>query len=252
MTAAAQAAPRVEKLPVAVAGATGRMGGRVARAIEGAPDLALVSRPGRDGLGGDWSGARVLADFTAPEATARLAELAGTRGVALLVGTTGLDEAAQRALDGAAGRVAVMIASNLSPGVAALTRVLRVALQALPAADVEILERHHGGKADSPSGTALALARVVAESRGLRYPESLRHGRSGRPGPRGSGEIGVHAIRGGGIVGQHNVLLAGVHEVLELSHVALDRECFAEGALIAVRFLARARPGLYALEDALA
>jgi 4-hydroxy-tetrahydrodipicolinate reductase len=228
------------------------MGARVARAIEDSPDLSLVARPARGALDGDWCGAKVLADFTAPDVTARLAELAQARGVGLLIGTTGLDPAGHRALEDAGSRIAVLVAPNLSPGVAALTRALRVALPAMPGADVEIVERHHRGKADSPSGTALALARVAAEARGVSYPEALKHGRSGRPGPRGSGEIGVHAVRGGGIVGQHNVLLAGVHEVLELSHVALDRECFAEGALIAVRFLARARPGVYALEDALA
>lgn len=240
------------RFKVLVAGASGRMGGRVAQAVEGSPDFELVARPARDALEGDWNGARVVADFTAPEATRRLAELAATRGVALLVGTTGLDEPAKSALGRASGKVAVLVAPNLSPGMAALTRALRSALKALPGSDVEIVEQHHGQKVDSPSGTALALARVVSQERGLPFPQSLRHGREGRVGPRPRGEIGVHAVRGGGAVGQHTVLLAGPYETVELSHVALDRECFAEGALIAMRFLARAHPGMYALEDALA
>jgi 4-hydroxy-tetrahydrodipicolinate reductase len=239
-------------VPVAVAGATGRMGGEVARAIEAARDLALVARPGRADLDGDWAGARVLADFSAPAATRRLSELAPERGVALLVGTTGLDGAAQAALDRAAARVPVLVAPNLSPGVAALTRGLRAVLAMLPGYDVEIVERHHARKLDSPSGTALGLAREVALARGLTLPEALRHGRHGAAGPRSPGEIGVHAVRAGGIVGQHTVLLAGEAEQLELTHVAHSRDCFVNGALVAIRFLARSKPGRYTLEDALA
>lgn len=238
-------------VPVAVAGAAGRMGGRVAAALADAGDLALVATPGRGGLSAEWNGARVLADFTSPAGTILLAPLAAERSTALLVGTTGLDETARAAIAAAARHVAVMVAPNLSPGVAALARALRVALAALPGYDVEIVERHHRGKVDAPSGTALALAAVVAEARGLALPGALKAGRSGASGPRPAGEIGVHSLRGGDWVGEHSVLLAGAHETLELRHVAHDREAFTAGALVALRFLAVAPPGLYALEDAL-
>ena len=237
--------------PVAVAGAGGRMGGAVARAVETARDLTLAACLPRGGLEADWGGARVLADFTAPEATAKLAELAFERRVALLVGTTGLDQAAQAALERAAGRVAVLVAPNLSPGLAALRRALRAAIAALPEYDIEIVERHHARKVDSPSGTALALARDAADARGLPFPGALRYGRQGAVGPREAGEIGVHSVRGGGWVGEHTVLLAGAAETLELSHVAQSRECFVPGALAALRFLAGALPGAYSLDDAL-
>ena len=239
------------RVPVAVAGAAGRMGGRVAGALAAAEDFELVASPGRGGLAGDWKGARVLADFTSPAGTALLAPLAAERGAALLVGTTGLDEAARAAIVAASRRVAVMIAPNLSPGVAALARALRVALAALPGYDVEIVERHHRGKVDAPSGTALALAGIAAEVRGLVIPAALRAGRSGATGPRPTAEIGIHSLRGGDWIGEHSVLLAGAHETLELRHVAHDREAFTAGALVALRFLAAAAPGQYALEDAL-
>jgi len=128
---------------------------------------------------------------------------------------------------------------------------LRAALGAAPEGwDVEIVERHHRQKKDSPSGTALALAEEVRRARAL--PEgALRHGRQGLVGPRPAGEVGVHAVRGGTWVGDHQVLLAGEGEWLELRHVAQDRTAFAHGALAAVRFVATASPGGYTVEDVL-
>ena len=238
-------------VPVAVAGATGRMGGRVARAVEADPGFALVATPARGALDADWKGARVLADFTSPAGTATLASLAAERGVALLVGTTGLDAASRAAVEKAATRVAVMVAPNLSPGIAALAKALKVALAALPGWDVEIVERHHRAKVDAPSGTALALGAVAAGVRGWSWPDAARPGRSGAVGPRPDGEIGLHALRGGSWVGEHQVLLAGPYETLELRHVAQDREAFTAGAMLALRFLAGAAPGRHSLEDAL-
>jgi 4-hydroxy-tetrahydrodipicolinate reductase len=239
------------QLPVALAGAAGRMGSHVRRAIESADDLALVAMPARGSLDSDWQGARALAEFTTPEATVRLAGLAAERGVGLVVGTTGLDAAASAALAQASTRVPVLVAPSLSLGVAALQAALRAALAALPGYDVEIVERHHAGKVDAPSGTALALARTVADARGWPFPGALKAGRSGRVGERPRAEIGVHSLRGGRWVGEHTVVLTGPHETIELTHEAHDRACFADGALIALRFVAAARPGMYSLQDAL-
>ena len=239
----------MSRVPVAVAGATGRMGSLVARTLESAPGFTLVARPVRGALDADWGGARLVADFTSPAGTAQLADLAAARGIGLLVGTTGLDEAAQAAIARASSRVPVLVAPNLSLGVAALARAIRAAVSALPDYDVEIVERHHAAKVDSPSGTALALVRVVENARDR--AGALRAGREGRVGPRPKGEIGIHSLRGGSWVGEHSVVLAGPHETIELTHVAHDRAAFAEGALTALRFLAGAAPGAYALEDAL-
>jgi 4-hydroxy-tetrahydrodipicolinate reductase len=145
----------------------------------------------------------------------------------------------------------VVHAANFSLGVALLQGALRAVLEVLPEDwDVEIIERHHRHKADSPSGTALDLARRVMKRRGL-PDEALRPGRSGRSSTRAAGEIGMHSVRGGSLVGDHTVVLAGEGEWLELRHVAQDRAAFARGALAAARFVAHARPGFYTLEDVL-
>lgn len=245
-------------IPLVLVGAAGRMGRAVAEALAGAPDVALKARVERrerwprDAAGWSDDAAAVLAagdvavDFSSPAACAALAALCAGRGAALVTGTTGLDAAGEEALRAAARRVPVLRAANFSLGMAVLRRALATVLAALPPGwDVEIVERHHRMKADSPSGTALALAADVAARGG-----EVRCGRErGRTGPRPAGEVGVHAIRGGTWVGDHTVLLAGEGEWLELRHVVQDRQALAHGALAAVRFVAGAQPGLYTLED---
>jgi 4-hydroxy-tetrahydrodipicolinate reductase len=193
----------------------------------------------------------VVIDFSGPEGAREAAEACALKGAALVSGTTGLDAAAEAAMTEAATRVAVLRAANFSLGVLALRRVLATALQCVPHDwDIEIVERHHRQKLDSPSGTALALARDAAALRGQPAPD-LRHGRQGRVGPRAQSEIGVHAVRGGTWIGDHEVLLAGANEWLELRHVAQDRGAFARGALAAARFVVTAAPGLYTLDHLL-
>lgn len=139
-------------------------------------------------------------------------------------------------------------ASNFSVGVAALRRALAAALAAVPRTwDVEIVERHHRMKKDSPSGTAITLAADVLAARGL-GPEALRHGREGAVGARTASEVGMHSVRGGTWVGDHAVLLAGEGESVELRHIAQDRAAFAHGAVLAARFVAAAAPGLYGID----
>ena len=246
-------------------GAAGRMGRAVEQAAAQVPGFAVKARVDREaGLPAGAAGwtadaAAVLArgdvavEFASPAACAALAALCAGRGAGLVSGTTGLSAAEEEAVRAAAARVPVVRAANFSLGVAALRRAVRAALEVLPPGwDLEIVERHHRMKADSPSGTALALARDAALARG-RDPEALRFGRErGRTGPRPADEIAVHAIRGGTWVGDHAVLAAGEGEWLELRHVAQDRLAFAHGALAAARFVATAPPGLYTLEDVLA
>ncbi|HKQ57207.1 MAG TPA: 4-hydroxy-tetrahydrodipicolinate reductase, partial [Candidatus Eisenbacteria bacterium] len=165
-------------------------------------------------------------------------------------GTTGLAASEEQALRDAATRVAVVRASNFSLGVQALRRALVAALGSLPASwDIEIVERHHRGKQDAPSGTALTLAREAASRRG--WPEdALRTGgRSGRVGTRPDAEIAIHALRGGTWIGDHAVVLAGPGEWLELRHVAEDRAAFAHGVIAAARFVDTAGPGFYTIDD---
>jgi 4-hydroxy-tetrahydrodipicolinate reductase len=252
-------------------GAGGRMGRAVADALAGAMAgapggadtlilKARIERPGfagpEDG-GAPWAsdaGAVVargdaVVEFSTPAVAAATAALCAERGASLVSGTTGLTEKEEAVLRAAAASVAVVRAANFSLGVLALRRALAAALAAVPESwDVEIVERHHRGKRDAPSGTALRLAKDAAERRG--YPESaVRAGRSGAAGTRLEAEIGVHSLRGGTWVGDHAVVLAGAGEWLELRHVAEDRGAFAHGVLAAARFVARARPGFYTLED---
>lgn len=266
-------------------GAWGRMGRAVEGAAAGAEDLRVAARVGEggllevaeqetsrrsagyaraagsgtaspqageaDALGRILLRGDVVIDFSSPEGLRRAARACAECGAGLVTGTTGLTPDDERLLEEAAGRVPVLRSANFSLGLLALRRAVAAALAKLPATwDIEIVERHHRRKVDSPSGTALALAQQAAESRGL-GSGVLRHGRSGRAGPRPGGEIGIHAVRGGTWVGDHAVLLAGDGESLELRHVVEDRAAFAHGALAAARFVAQAPPGRYALEDVL-
>jgi 4-hydroxy-tetrahydrodipicolinate reductase len=266
-------------------GAAGRMGRAVEAAAAGATDLAVVARVDRRenfpaGVGvasvtGQGSGSRmaaqgtgaseswsedvaavaragdVVVDFSGPEGARAAVAACAASGAALVTGSTGLTPADDATLREAARRIAVLKASNFSLGVAALRQALRAALAAVPASwDVEIVERHHRMKQDSPSGTALTLANDVRAARGL-AEDAVRHGRQGAAGPRPASELGMHAVRGGTWVGDHQVLLAGEGEWLELRHVAQDRAAFAHGALAAARFVAQAPAGYYTLEAVL-
>jgi 4-hydroxy-tetrahydrodipicolinate reductase len=261
-------------IPVVLVGAWGRMGRAVTAAAADATDVRIVARVGGDGRtevvepgrvpAGYESTARgiplpalvrpgdVVIDFSNPQGLRAAADTCMETGAALVTGTTGLSSEDEASLVRASQRVAVLHAANFSLGVLALKRALVAALEALPDTwDIEIVERHHRRKADSPSGTALVLARAAASSRGLPM-DSLRHGRSGRTGTRPPQEIGMHSLRGGTWVGDHSVLLAGEGESIELRHVAEDRAAFAHGAVAAARFVAGASPGRYSLEDVLA
>jgi 4-hydroxy-tetrahydrodipicolinate reductase len=252
-------------IPLVVVGAAGRMGRALWQAVAETPGVVIRARvdraagfpAGEAGWTGDAAGVLAAGDvaveFSDPAACASLAALCAERGVGLVSGTTGLDPAQEAAVLAASRRVAVVRAANFSVGVAVLRRALRAALEALPAGwDVELVERHHRRKADSPSGTALTLAADVAAARGA-WAAVPRFGREqGRTGPRPAAEVGIHSVRGGTWVGDHAVLLAGEGEWLELRHVTQDRQALAHGALAAARFVAGARPGLYGLEDVLA
>jgi 4-hydroxy-tetrahydrodipicolinate reductase len=264
-----------DRVRVCLAGALGRMGLEIARVASRLEDLvvtAAVERAGHPGLGGDLgaaagagpSGVAVVSDLPAaiaaadvvidlshPDAAEAIADAAARAGKSLVCGTTGLGEEALAAIARAARTVPVLHAANLSAGVAVLADLVRRAAAALPDYDLEIVELHHRKKADAPSGTALALAGAAKDGRSAPGAR-LVLGRSGHTGERPAGEIGVHAVRGGGIFGEHRVILAGPNERLELVHTAESRALFAEGALQASLFLAKAKPGRYAMTDVVA
>jgi 4-hydroxy-tetrahydrodipicolinate reductase len=191
----------------------------------------------------------VVIDFSVPAATLALAPIAATSKIALVSGTTGLDGAARAALDRAALATAVLWEPNMSVGVHVLSQLVARAAAALADWDVEVVETHHRRKEDAPSGTALRLAEVI---KGARADDShYVHGRQGKPGPRSSGEIGLHALRGGDAAGDHVVHLFGLGERLELAHHATTRDIFAQGALRAARWIVGRGPGSYGFNDVL-
>ncbi len=259
-------------LRIALSGASGRMGQALQALLRGDRRFSLahaVVTPGSEHDGvpvnrelaaslcftHDWSTAPaldVVVDFSSPSGLQAALEFCEARGVALLSGTTGLDEALSQRLEAAQARIPLLRAANFSLGVAVLTRLLRQAAAALPGWDLEIVEAHHGRKEDAPSGTALALGEAAAAARGTSLPAQAVYAREGRPGARRAGSIGFAVVRGGDIVGEHQALLLGVGERVELGHRATDRSIFARGALEAAQWLAGRAAGGYDLDAMLA
>jgi 4-hydroxy-tetrahydrodipicolinate reductase len=250
-----------EPLKIAVAGALGRMGQAVAAAVQGDPALQLAARFDRPGASGPdlvsqdqaLAAADVVIDFTSAAASAALAQACAARGgPALVIGSTGFDEAQLASLAAAAERVAIVRAGNFSLGVNMLIGLVEQAARALPADyDIEVFEAHHRRKIDAPSGTALMLGEAAARGRGVELAAVAKHGREGITGARPAGEIGFSVLRAGGIVGEHSVILASDEEILTLSHSARDRGLFAKGALAAARWLAGRPAGAYDMQDVL-
>ncbi|MGD9897290.1 MAG: 4-hydroxy-tetrahydrodipicolinate reductase [Candidatus Methylacidiphilaceae bacterium] len=194
----------------------------------------------------------VTIDFSSHAFSTVVAEASAEMNKPLVIGTTGhLPTESVRVLR-AAERVPIVWAPNFSTGVNLLFYLVRKAALVLGEGfDPEIVEAHHRGKRDAPSGTARRLAEIVAEARGFSLEKAARYGREGEPGPRAADEIGIHALRAGQIVGLHTVLFAGAGEVLELTHRAETRDSFALGSLRAARWVVGRSPGVYSMEDVL-
>jgi len=191
----------------------------------------------------------VVIDFSHPAATLDLAKVCVSKGIALVVGTTGFEPDQKSALEAASSTIPILISPNMSRAVNLLMRLVGEAAAALAGvADIEIVERHHHLKKDSPSGTALKLAEIAARASGA---DQLVHGREGLVGERKPNEIGVHAVRSGDCPGEHTVSFGLLGETLELSHRALNRDGFVRGAIDAARFLAGKPARLYVMADVL-
>ena len=193
-----------------------------------------------------------LIDFSVPEATDGVVELCVSRKIALVMATTGLSEGQQQSLHEAANTIAVVWAPNMSLAVNLTMKLATIAAEALKqnsgGVDVEIIERHHRYKEDSPSGTALKFGEMIADVMGQ---TSAAHGREGRPGARPRDEIGYHAVRVGDNPGEHTIIFGMLGETIELRVGATNRDCYALGALAAARFAATQKPGMYNMYDVL-
>jgi 4-hydroxy-tetrahydrodipicolinate reductase len=195
--------------------------------------------------------ADVVIDFSLPRALPRLFDRLEKKPMPLVLATTGLDDALQGRIDGLAQRVPLVAAPNYSLGVAVLCHLAEQAAALLPGFDLEIVEMHHRNKVDAPSGTALGLLDAAARGRAQQGREHAVFGRKGHPGARTDNEIGVMALRGGDVIGDHTLMLAGPGERLELSHRASNRSLFAHGALRAARFLVGKPAGRYTMAQVL-
>ena len=194
----------------------------------------------------------VILDFTNAEGALANLRTAVDLGSAVVIGSTGFSAAQQADLDALAPRVRSVVGANMSVGVTVLHRLIQAAAAALgPEFDAEIVEMHHRLKVDAPSGTALALARTVAAASGRTFPDDVISARAGVIGKRTGREIGVMALRGGDVVGDHTVIFAGLGERIELTHRAHSRECLARGAVRAGLWVAGQPPGRYGMADVL-
>jgi 4-hydroxy-tetrahydrodipicolinate reductase len=267
----------MEHLPgIVITGASGRMGQMLVKTVVASGKARLVGcieRPGNAWLGRDigeamggaplgvvvtddalpaFASAQAVIDFTAPAATVEFAALAAQARAVHVVGTTGLEAAHHAKLDAAARHAVVVQAGNMSLGVNLLTRLTQKVAAALDADwDIEVIEAHHRMKVDAPSGTALMLGQAAADGRGVSLDAARVSGRDGITGVRDRGSIGFSAIRGGDIVGEHDVLFAGEGERIILRHVATDRTIFARGALRAALWGQGQKPGRYDMMDVL-
>jgi 4-hydroxy-tetrahydrodipicolinate reductase len=265
-----------DSLPIAVTGCSGRMGQMLIQAIDGHPACHLsgvTERPGHDWIGKDlgsvmgsaarginvaddplevFAKTRAVVDFTSPAATVAHAEIAAQARLVHVIGTTGFDQAHLDAISRAAAHAVVIRAGNMSLGVNLLTVLTRQVAKALDEDfDIEIVEWHHNQKVDAPSGTALMLGEAAAEGRAVALADTADRGRDGITGVRERGHIGFAALRGGDVVGEHEVVFAGAGERIKLSHIATDRMLFARGALKAVLWGKDQKPGEYSMLDVL-
>lgn len=266
----------MNEMKLVVAGAGGRMGRMLIKSIaetEGVTLSGALDQKGAPTLGKDagvlaglpalgvpvlddplpmFARADGVIDFTAPAATAQYAALAAQARIVHVVGTTGLEDEDMAKLEAASRHAVIIQSGNMSLGVNLLAGLVKkVAATLGEEFDIEIVEMHHRMKVDAPSGTALLFGEAAAAGRGVSLKDKRVSSRDGYTGPRKPGQIGFSALRGGTVVGEHNVVFAGVSERIELAHKAEDRGIFARGALRAAQWGRGRKPGLYSMTDVL-
>lgn len=261
---------------IGIIGAGGRMGRMLIQAVAQNPDTTLstaIERTGSSLVGvdaGELVGMDkfdvalvddlakvigdidVLIDFSLPESTVKNIELCRDQGVNMVIGTTGLTAEQSALLTKASEKIAIVYAGNYSTGVNLSLKLLEMATKAFgDTADVEVIEAHHKHKIDAPSGTAYMMAETVANARGQNLSDVAIYGREGQTGERKAGSIGIHAIRGGEIVGDHTVMFIADGEIVEITHKARDRMTFASGAVRASVWVSQQKNGQFDMQDVL-
>ena len=265
-----------QSINVGVIGAGGRMGRMLIEAVQENPQTTLnaaIERQGSSLVGADAGEVAaigrldvqivddlkavindidVLIDFSLPDATEQNMQICAVNKVAMVIGTTGFNEQQEQVLTEASKQIAIVYAGNYSTGVNLSLKLLGMAAKAFGSdADVEVIEAHHKHKIDAPSGTAYMMAEAVAEARGQNLKDVAVYGREGQTGERKAGSIGIHAIRGGEIIGDHTVMFIADGEVVEITHRARARMTFAAGAVRAATWVIKQEVGQYNMQDVL-
>ena len=239
-------------IPVVVSGARGRLGCRILALCEAAEGVEVRGQLTREDDGHDFAAGEVLIETGPKGAALAHGDRAAGSGASILMATTGFRSSDETRFEAWAKRVPFLLAPNLSLGVNLMLDLVRRAAGALAGYDLEVLEIHHRRKKDAPSGTAWALGRAAAEGRGQDDLERRAiHARAGMVGERSDEEVGMMALRGGDVIGEHTVYLFGETERVELTHRAATRDAFAQGALAAARFLSQQTPGRYTMRGVL-
>jgi 4-hydroxy-tetrahydrodipicolinate reductase len=235
-----------------VQGASGRLGQIIFRLAQQSGAWQVTAPEKGGSLEPLVATTEVSIDVSVPEASVQIAELCARHGKPLVIGTTGHSDAQMKFIDTAAATCPILVAPNFSVGVNLLFWLTHETAKVLGEGfDAEVIEMHHKLKKDAPSGTAKRIAEILAATRSTAYEEAVRHGRQGMVGQRTPEEIGVHAVRGGDVVGEHTVVFAGEGERIELIHRAASRETFAQGALRAAQWLVGQAPGRYDMQNLL-
>lgn len=265
-----------QAIKVGVIGAGGRMGRMLIEAVNDNPQTTLnaaIERQGSSLVGADAGEVAaighlnvqivddlqavvddidVLIDFSLPDATEKNMQVCAEHNVAMVIGTTGFNEQQEQVLEKTSEKIAIVYAGNYSTGVNLSLKLLEMAAKAFGTeADVEVIEAHHKHKIDAPSGTAYMMAEAVADARGQNLKEVAVYGREGQTGEREAGTIGIHAIRGGEIIGDHTVMFIADGEVVEITHRARARMTFAAGAVRAATWVIQQEVGQYNMQDVL-
>jgi len=265
-----------QTINVGVIGAGGRMGRMLIEAVQDNPQTTLnaaIERQGSSLVGADAGEVAaigrlevqivddlkavindidVLIDFSLPDATEQNMQICAANKVAMVIGTTGFNAQQEQVLQEASKQIAIVYAGNYSTGINLSLKLLAMAAKAFGNdADVEVIEAHHKHKIDAPSGTAYMMAEAVAEARGQNLKDVAVYGREGQTGEREAGSIGIHAIRGGEIIGDHTVMFIADGEVVEITHRARARMTFAAGAVRAATWVIKQEIGQYNMQDVL-
>ena len=238
---------------IIITGSKGRMGQALLGCATRLPELQVVGQiDADDDLAAIIGQCDAVIDFSFHTATLDVAKICAQHQKALVIGTTGHQPAEKSEIINLKSQIPIVWSSNYSTGVNTLFWLTRKAAEILGSGfDLEVVEMHHRLKKDAPSGTATTLLEILGDVRKVQLDEALRHGRKGITGERTAGEIGIHALRGGDVVGDHTVMFAAIGERVELTHKASSRDTFANGALRAASWVVQQKPGLYDMQDVL-